>query len=83
MKINQTYKNNHLTVELISLHQTDLETLSNVAILRRLNDYKQTIDFIVVCNFTTNNNECSWAFAYAYDLPNLEQATELFVEKIS
>ena len=83
MELNRLYQNNHLTVELVSVHTTDLKTLDNVAILRHLDNNKQTIDFIVVCNFTTDNNKCSWAFAYAYDIPSLTDATKLFVSKIS
>lgn len=83
MELNRLYYNNHLTVELVSVHTTDLKTLSNISILRRLDSNKQTKDFIVVCNFKTDNNKCNWAFAYAYDIPSLTEATKLFIDKIS
>ena len=83
MKINEVYTNNFMKVDIISIHTDNITTGTNNAIVRRINADNTTRDFVVVRNLTTDdtNNTCQWGYAYAYDLPSLTEATELFIPR--
>ena len=76
MKLNKNYKNGFMNVTLESIVNVGHD--NNIAILKRNNKY-----FVVVNTVQeTSVNECSWAFAYAYDVETLEKANEILKSKI-
>ena len=78
--------NNRMKLQLVSLHSfnTDLDTCFNVAILKRLTTNYKLIDYIVVRNLNINelDNSCDWANAIQYDIDNLTEATNIFINLI-
>ncbi len=79
------FTNNHLNLELISIHHTDINNPNlNTAIVRRLKADDTTIDYVVVRNLELKEDKTGeWGHAVQYCIPSLTDATKVFVDCIS